>query len=73
MRMDMTNFCASPARRRKALVTSVLVKLPVAREKTKSSVNVVVISTSRGDSSAWGIPVTLPGKEDGTSGMGGWI
>lgn len=70
------NFPASalaPARRRNALVTSVQLNFPVARELMKFSVNNSVISISRGESNPRGIVVTSRGGSRGTSDMGGLI
>ncbi len=71
MEWVITSFCASPARRRKELVTSVLVNLLDVSEATRSSVHVAVISNSRVDSRVWGMAITLRGRGDGTSGIGG--
>ena len=67
----LARLCASPARRRKAFVTSRLVKSPAAREETSFSAVCSVISISREDSSCFGTAVTLRGSCAGISGIGG--
>jgi hypothetical protein len=67
-----TNFCASPARLRKAFVTSVLVTLPEARRSRRSSGLVSVILISAFDSSSAGNFDTFKGSSEGTSGMVGF-
>ena len=58
----LTSFCASPAQRKKAFVTSVLVNLAAARLFAKASDDNSVISISRAGSSDLEIMVTLQGS-----------
>lgn len=70
--VQLTSLLARPARRRKEVVTSVLVNFPVARRSMRSSVEDSVIRMTFGGRSLAGSGVTLRGRSVGGSGTEGF-
>lgn len=68
-----TRFCANPARRRKALVTSSLLNSPDARRMSRDSGDDCVMSSSCCDTNCLGMFVMSFGRFGGRSGNGGCI